>query len=78
MCSHECKPIEGRLRGFANADGLAHGVQGAIFIEGLLRGWHHLSMKKGLAENRRKSLCSKQCGKQDLNLHGLAATRPST
>ena len=78
MCSHECKPIEGRLRDFDHANRRAHSLQGAIFIEGLLRGSHHLSMKKGPTTRRRKSFCTKQCGKQDLNLHALAGTRPST
>jgi len=27
--------------------------------------------------SRRKSLCCKKCGKQDLNLHGITTTRPS-
>jgi hypothetical protein len=34
--------------------------------------------EKGPPTTRRKSLSGKQCGKQDLNLHDLAATRPST
>jgi hypothetical protein len=34
--------------------------------------------EKGLTPNRRRSLCSKECGKQDLNLHWFNPTRPST
>ena len=36
-----------------------------------------LPTQKGLTTHRRKSLRCKQCGKQDLNLHPLAGTRPS-
>ena len=33
--------------------------------------------QKSTHGNCRKCLCCNECGKQDLNLHGLAATRPS-
>ena len=41
----------------------------------LLHGWH-CTKENGLTANRRKSLYGKECGKQDLNLHDLAATGP--
>src|SRR5262245_395699 len=34
--------------------------------------------EKGFTSSRRKPLCSLECRGQDLNLHDLAATRPST
>ena len=37
-----------------------------------------LQQKKGLTTIAVSPFIVKECGKQDLNLHGLAATRPST
>lgn len=46
-------------------------------IEGNMRGNHFLLNEKSTNGNPRKCLPSKECGKQDLNLHDLAITRPS-
>jgi hypothetical protein len=37
-----------------------------------------ITKQKSTHGNRRKCLLYKKCGKQDLNLHPLAGTRPST